>query len=174
MVLSGLLGVGPLAVTEPLPAARVTVAGVRACDPGEVLFLAARPELARWDVECLRGPGWRLPLEALLDRVRLAGGRLYVSLDLDVFDPLVAPGVAVPEPHGAFPEPVLALLRRVRASGLLAGADVVELYPPADRERQTTRLAARALSALGVATPWGGAADGFPRTGAGTPSRGAA
>jgi arginase len=172
MVLAGLLGAGPLAVAQPLPAGRVTLAGVRACDPGETAFLAARPELARWDVETLRGEGWRPRLEALLDRVRRAGGRLYVSLDLDVFDPALAPGVAVPAPHGAFPEPVLALLRRVRASGLLAGADVVEHYPPADRERQTARLAARALSALGAALPWGGALEGAP--GAALRRRGAA
>jgi arginase len=154
MVVAGLLGAGPLAVAEPLPPERVVMAGVRDLDPGEVAFLAARPGLARWDVETLRGDGWVAPLEGLLDRVRRAGGRLYVSLDLDVFDPGVAPGVAVPVPHGALPDPVLALLRRVRASGLLAGADVVELCPPADLERQTSRLAARAVAALGGAAAW--------------------
>ena len=154
MVLSGLLGAGPLATADALSPERVTLAGVRSVDPGEADFLARRPGIARWDVETLQGDGWMAPLEALLDRVRRAGGRLYVSLDLDVFDPQAAPGVAVPVGGGALPDPVLGLLRRIRASGLLAGADVVELYPPADRERQTARLAARALAALGAAADW--------------------
>jgi arginase len=136
MVLAGLLGEGPLAIPEPLPPERVTLAGVRRCDPGEVTFLAKRQAIRRWPVAALTGDGWVPLLEALLAEVRRAGGRLYVSLDLDVFDPTVAPGVAVPVPAGAMAEPVLALLGRIRASGLLAGADLVECYPPADRERQ--------------------------------------
>ena len=150
MALAGVLGAGPLALAEPLPAEQVALAGVRALDPGELAFLQARPELAMWDVQALRGRGWMGPAAALLRRVAAAGGRLYVSVDLDVLDPAVAPGVAVPERHGARPAPVLALLRRLRGSGLLAGADVVELYPPADADDRTARLAARALEALGA------------------------
>ncbi len=158
MVLAGLLGSGPLAVEEPLTPERVTLAGVRAFDAGERSLLDAQPALSLWDVESLRGDGWLPRLDALLERVRRAGGRLYVSLDMDVFDPYVAPGVAVPVAYGALAEPVMALLRRVGASGLLAGADVVELFPPADRERQTARLAARAVAALGAAVMW---SDGY-------------
>jgi arginase len=153
MVLAALLGAGPLAAPEPIPASRVVLAGARAFDPGERQFLRARPELDVWDVELLRDHRWQAPLDDLLRRVSGAGGRLYVSLDLDVLDPADAPGVAVPEGHGALPAPLLALLRRVRASGLLAGADVVEYYPPADKERQTSRLAASGQAAHGAARP---------------------
>ena len=150
MALAGALGVGPLALAEPLAPGRLALAGIRALDPGEVRFIASRPELMVWEAGALRGAAWAKPADALLARVAAAGGRLYLSLDLDVFDPGSAPGVAVPERGGARPEPVLALLERLRASGLLAGADVVELYPSADREEQTARLAARALAALGA------------------------
>lgn len=154
MVLGGLLGSGPLAVTQPLAPQQVTLVGVRAADPGERRVLDTQPGLSLWDVETLRGDGWLPRIDALLERVRCAGGRLYVSVDLDVFDPEVAPGVAVPVAHGALVEPVIGLLRRIRASGLLAGADIVELFPPADRERQTARVAARVLTALGATTTW--------------------
>ena len=147
MVLSGLLGEGPLAVDEPLPAERAVLAGVRAFDPGEPAFLQARPQLAVWDVEDLRGDGWRTSLDALLRRVTAQGARLYVSVDLDVFDPTVAPGVVAPAPGGALAEPVVELLRCVRRSGRLAGADVVELYPPLDHG-STAALAARVVEAL--------------------------
>jgi arginase len=150
MVLSGLLGAGPLAVEEPLPAERVVLAGVRQFDPGELAFLQARPEIELWDVETLRGDGWVPAAEALLARVADAGGRLYASLDLDVIDPAYAPGVAVPERHGAHPASIMRLLRRLRESGLLAGADVVELNPPADEQARTAQLAVEALQALGA------------------------
>ncbi|MDQ3702778.1 MAG: arginase family protein [Chloroflexota bacterium] len=166
MVLGGLLGIGPLAVREPLTPEQVTLAGVRAADPGERSVLAMQPGLSLWDVETLRGDGWLPRIDALLERVRCAGGRLYVSVDLDVFDPGVAPGVAVPVAHGALVEPVIGLLRRIRASGLLAGADIVELFPPADRERQTARVAARVLTALGAAVTWRAWGDGGEETAA--------
>ena len=73
MVLAGLLGAGPLAVTDPLPPQRVVLAGARAIDPGEAAFLEARPQLERWDVSRLRGRGWVAPLGRLLERVRRAG-----------------------------------------------------------------------------------------------------
>jgi arginase len=147
MVLSGLLGEGPLAVDEPLPPERVVLAGARSFDPGEPAFLQARPQISMWDVGHLRGDGWRAPLDALLRRVAARGGRLYVSVDLDVFDPAVAPGVVAPAPGGALAEPVVELLRAARRSGRLAGADVVELYPPLDHG-PTAALAARVVEAL--------------------------
>jgi arginase family enzyme len=132
----------------PLPPERVVLAGARDFDPGERAFLAARPAVRQWDVAALRDGGWRPLLSTLLQEVERRAGRLYVSLDLDVVDPLEAPGVAVPVPAGANGAEALALLRRVAASGLLAGADVVELSPAADRGGQTAALAAQALLAL--------------------------
>ncbi len=156
MVLSGLLGVGPLAVDEPLAAERVVLAGVRSFDPGELIFLQHHPPLAMWDVHLLRGSGWRRAAERLLGAVREASGRLYVSLDLDVLDPHDAPGVAVPARHGAALEAVRGLLRLITASGLLAGADVVELYPPADVEGRTAQAAVACIEALAQPSRPGG------------------
>ncbi|MBI3974500.1 MAG: arginase family protein [Chloroflexi bacterium] len=152
MVLSGLLGQGPLALASPLPPDRIVLAGVRSFDPGEFAFLQARPEMACWDVRALRTHEWSKRAGELLARVEGAGGRLYVSLDLDVVDPTYAPGVAVPVRHGARPDSLFELLRRLRASGFFVGADVVELYPPADRDSRTARLAVQALGALGAIT----------------------
>jgi|GEM_PF-397273 len=148
MVLSGLLGAGPLAIDEPLAAERVVLAGVRSFDPGELIFLQNHPPLAMWDVHLLRTSGWRRAAESLLGAVRAAGGQLYVSLDLDVLDPHDAPGVAVPARHGAALEAVRGLLRLIAASDLLAGADVVELYPPADLDGRTVEAAAACIEAL--------------------------
>jgi arginase len=150
MVLSGLLGVGPLAVDEPLPPDQIALAGVRSFDPGELAFLQKQAGLTIWDVSVLRRPGhsWRNLAGHLLERVADRGGRLYVSLDLDVLDPHDAPGVAVPERNGAHARQLLALLEYLRGSGRLAGADVVELFPPNDQDERTVRIAAAAVRAL--------------------------
>jgi arginase len=164
MVLAGLLGRGPLAVagSAVVIPERVVLAGVRDADPGEQAFLAAHPEMVRWEASLLQGSEWQQSLELLLDRVARSGGRLYVTLDLDVLDPTAAPGVAIPAAGGAQPGAVLNLLGRVAASGLLAGADVVELYPPADHAGQTARLAAAAVQTLAGAAPRDRAASTTP------------
>jgi arginase len=166
MVLAGLLGVGPLALDELLPAERVVLAGARDLDSGERAFLADRPRLRRWDVAALQGDGWLPLLDGLLAEIARAGGRLYVSLDLDVLDPSSAPGVAVPTSGGARPEAVLALLRHAQTSGLLAAADVVEFDPSADVYGRTAAIAARALLTLAGREWLAGAPAGHAESGA--------
>lgn len=55
--------------------------------------------------------------------------RVYVTIDLDGFDPSVAPGVGTPEPGGLAWYPVLRLLRRVFTLRRVVGADIVEGVP---------------------------------------------
>jgi arginase family enzyme len=66
MVLAGLLGFGPLAVPDPLPTERVTLAGVRSIDAGEAAYLKRHPELVTWNVKRLRDESWGRPLESLI------------------------------------------------------------------------------------------------------------
>ncbi|MCX8125655.1 MAG: agmatinase [Dehalococcoidia bacterium] len=65
-----------------------------------------------------------------IDRVLgVLSGEVYVTIDLDVFDPAVMPAVGTPEPGGLSWQAVLALLRRVSLVKRIAGFDVVELCP---------------------------------------------
>jgi agmatinase len=63
----------------------------------------------------------------LLSRIR--GKKLYVSVDLDVLDPSVAPGVGNPEPSGASLNTLLSLIDTVSKGCGLVGFDVVEACP---------------------------------------------
>lgn len=76
----------------------------------------------------------------------LPRGPVYVSIDLDGLDPAFAPGVAHPEPGGLSVREVLRLLHRLE--GPLLGADVVELWPEADRDGATARVAAKLVKEL--------------------------
>jgi agmatinase len=54
---------------------------------------------------------------------------VYVSIDLDGFDPSECPGVGTPEPGGLKWAQTLGLLRRVAAEKKIVGFDMVELLP---------------------------------------------
>jgi agmatinase len=72
------------------------------------------------------------------------GERVYVTVDMDGFDPSLAPAVGTPEPGGLAWHPVLRLLRLVAEERVVVGCDVVEACP-ADGQDPTAFLAARLL-----------------------------
>ncbi len=67
---------------------------------------------------------------------------LYLSVDMDVFDPAYAPGVSNPEADGVDPSSMLDLLYMVLDKRLI-GFDVVEVSPPHDVSDITSILAAK-------------------------------
>ncbi len=56
-------------------------------------------------------------------------GDVYISIDLDVFDPSIMPATGTPEPGGIYWKNVLQLLKTVSRSCRIRGFDVVELAP---------------------------------------------
>ena len=79
---------------------------------------------------------------------------VYLSVDIDVVDPGMAPGTGTPEPGGMTARELLRAVRRVVGAVELAGMDVVEVSPPYDQSEVTAMLAYRvvmeALSSLAV------------------------
>jgi agmatinase len=57
------------------------------------------------------------------------GENVYISFDVDGFDPSLVPATGTPEPGGLQWYPVMKLLRRVFAERDVVAADVVELAP---------------------------------------------
>lgn len=58
-------------------------------------------------------------------------GQLYISVDMDAFDPAYAPGVGNPEPDGLSVSEVYSLLESIRSKEIV-GFDAVEVTPPYD------------------------------------------
>ena len=56
-------------------------------------------------------------------------GDIYITIDLDVFDPSIMPATGTPEPGGIYWKDILRLLKLVSASCKIRGFDVVELAP---------------------------------------------
>ncbi len=57
--------------------------------------------------------------------------QVYVTIDLDVFDPSIMPSTGTPEPGGLLWYDVLDLLKRVCHRSTVVGFDVVEMCPTA-------------------------------------------
>jgi agmatinase len=56
-------------------------------------------------------------------------GDVFISIDLDVFDPSIMPATGTPEPGGLSWRDVLRLLKQITRSCKIRGFDVVELAP---------------------------------------------
>lgn len=61
--------------------------------------------------------------------VKLLKPNVYITFDLDVFDPAIMASTGTPEPGGLYWYPVLAALKAVAAARNIVGCDVVELSP---------------------------------------------
>ena len=62
---------------------------------------------------------------------RLRNKPVYISLDLDVMDPSLLPGVGTPEPGGITFQEIISLLKELQALHVV-GFDIVELTPDYD------------------------------------------
>ena len=80
------------------------------------------------------------------ERVPIPEAPLYISIDLDGFDPAFAPGVSHHEPGGPSVREFLQVLNRV--PGPIVGADIVELNPDRDLNGITATLAAKLVREL--------------------------
>lgn len=61
--------------------------------------------------------------------IRSLGPDVYITIDVDFFDPSVMPATGTPEPGGGTWQPALALLERVFRERRVVGCDLVELAP---------------------------------------------
>ncbi len=77
---------------------------------------------------------------------------VYLSIDIDVIDPGLAPGTGTPEPGGMLTREVLRAIRQIVGAVELAAMDIVEVSPPYDQAETTAmaanRCALEAISAL--------------------------
>lgn len=93
--------------------------------------------------EELREDGW-------VERALSALGRnVYVTFDVDFFDPAVVPATGTPEPGGASWWQALDVLRAVFRERNVVGADIVELAPREGQEASATVAAKLALKMIG-------------------------
>lgn len=70
--------------------------------------------------------------------------RYYVTIDIDVLDPVYAPGVDHPVPKGMKPDQLIKAIKHLK-KGNIIGADLVEVVPDNDYTGITTHNAAEII-----------------------------
>ena len=122
--------------------------GVRSLDPGEQA-LVRELGVAIYTISDLDRRGMEPVLTAALERVG-GGAFVHVSVDLDVVDPEVAPGVGDPVRGGLSYREAHLALELVAEAGVMNALDIVEVNPIHDHENTTAGVAVElAVSAFG-------------------------
>ncbi|MDV2504236.1 MAG: agmatinase [bacterium] len=103
--------------------APVVAVGARSCSSEEHRWLAERGGACFWAREATGDAAWAEAICSSLTE------RVYVTIDLDVFDPAVMPAVGTPEPGGLDWPTVALLLKTVAARRQVVGFDIMELSP---------------------------------------------
>lgn len=155
MVLAALAGFGDprlvnsFGFSPKVAPQNIAMIGVRQLDPGERALLreAGVTVFTMHDIDRIGLPA---VVELAVERAGHDVDGLHVSLDLDVIDPLQAPGVGTPVLGGLnYREGHLAM-EMLAQSGRILAMDVVEVNPIFDNHNETAVLAMQfVLSALG-------------------------
>lgn len=111
----------------------VVIVGLRSCDEEEFEFMKSDGVLYFTAKEIKDG------LESIKQRLRnfVGSSKVYVSIDMDVFDPSIAPAVKYAEPNGLMYSEFLSLLEIFKETfkegkgnkGKIVGLDCVEIRP---------------------------------------------
>lgn len=108
--------------------------GIRSCDVEEMQYVPKGQ--CFWAHEIAENPNW---IEDVLSKVF---GNVYITIDLDAFDPSIAPSTGTPEPGGLAWYPTLKLLKKVFEKCNVVAFDIVELMDSAN-PKPTAFLAAK-------------------------------
>lgn len=93
--------------------------GIRSCDIEEMEHV--NKEQCFWAHEIATKKDW---IDDVLGKV---SGNVYITIDLDAFDPSIAPSTGTPEPGGLQWYPTLELLKKVFEKCNVVAFDIVEL-----------------------------------------------
>jgi arginase len=136
----------------PLPALdpqHVALVGIRSLDEGE-RELVKELGIAVHTMSDLDRKGIEPVVREALERM-VGAPFVHVSLDMDVVDPDVAPGVGTPVRGGLSYREAHLALELISESGLAGSLEVVEVNPILDRANGTAELAVELVaSALGA------------------------
>jgi len=102
--------------------------GIRALSTPEGALIRERDLTTVWGRELAS-----LAVERFSQLVDALPPRVYLTFDVDYFDPSIVPSTGTPEPGGGLWYPTLALLAELFRRRQVVAMDVVELAPVADR-----------------------------------------
>src|SRR5438309_6596385 len=111
------------AMRRVLEYARCTQIGIRSLSTEEAAVAPTLPTEIFYDFNMRQDEDW---MDRVVDSL---SETVYLTIDVDAFDPAIMPATGTPEPGGLTWYEGLALLRRVINTRRVVGWDVVELSP---------------------------------------------
>lgn len=127
---------------------RVVLFGTRTLDPGERATIRELG-IRMFTMSEIDQRGLTATVAEAIERLSGRGG-IHISLDMDVVDPLEAPGVGTPWPGGLTYREAHLAMELLAQTGQVTSMEVAEVNPIHDHENRTARLAEELiLSALG-------------------------
>lgn len=120
--------------------------GIRGQSLEEFEFLETNPELLQLSSYDIHQNGLKWGISILKEKIQTFD-QIYVSVDIDGFDPAYAPGTGTPEPMGLSPFQVFNFIHQIPQSKIV-GMDLVEVNPGYDSSGITSVLAAKTLFEL--------------------------
>jgi ornithine--oxo-acid transaminase len=125
----------------------VALIGVRNFEEGEALLLK-RLYVKIFYMDEVKARGFGPVMDDAVRHVSKGTKGFGISLDLDAFDPTVAPGVGSPAPDGLQYAEVIESLARLKRHPDLKAFEIAEFNPTLDKENKTADLIQDIVSAL--------------------------
>lgn len=88
-----------------------------------------RDELARGRILTFYAHGPSIDSEKTKLRKAIKNKKVYISIDMDVFDPSIAPGVGTPQPGGMHYLAIRHILENIAKDSKIVGFDITEVRP---------------------------------------------
>ncbi|MAG79018.1 hypothetical protein CMI40_01435 [Candidatus Pacearchaeota archaeon] len=131
-------------IESGFPKENILLVGVRNSDPEEDKFLK------EYHIKKISINQLTEDLQETCDSIMEFSNRkeLYVSIDIDVIDPVFAPATGYPESGGFTSREFLYLIQRINKIKNLKAIDIVEINPDKDKNNLTVKLGAKILSEL--------------------------
>jgi agmatinase len=111
------------AMRRTLEHAPVTQVGIRSLSSEEAAAIPSLKARVFYDFNMRQDPSW---MDRVVDSL---SDLVYITIDVDGFDPAIMPSTGTPEPGGLGWYEGLSLIRRVIERRKVVGCDIVELSP---------------------------------------------
>ena len=137
-----------------LEVAPVTQVGIRSMSKEEADLIATAANVTTYLAHEIRSQ----TLVAMTDEIlSTLTDEVYLTIDIDVFDPAYVPGTGTPEPGGLDWNEVTGLIRALSAKKQIVGFDIVEVAPApgtVTSEFLAAKLAYRTMGCIAEAAGW--------------------
>ncbi|MCL5018246.1 MAG: arginase family protein [Candidatus Pacearchaeota archaeon] len=133
-------------VEEGFPSENILIVGARNIEKTEIKFIKENK------IKTISMNSLTEDLPDICDTIMefSNGKELYVSIDIDVIDPVFAPSTGYPEVGGLTSRQFIYLIQRIKKIKTLRAVDIVEINEKEDRKKEniTIKLGAKILAEL--------------------------